>query len=88
MLSLVVPTYNERHNLPTLLERLEAALANCGEPFEVIVVDDDSPDGTSPAARSLQPRFPWLRVSPASTSATCLPRCWPAGLKGAATFWE
>ncbi len=62
MLSLVVPTYNERHNLPTLLERLQAALADCGEPFEVIVVDDDSPDGTSAAARSLQSRFPWLRV--------------------------
>ena len=62
MLSLVVPTYNERHNLPTLLERLEAALADCGEPFEVIVVDDDSPDGTSAAARSLQSRFPWLQV--------------------------
>ena len=62
MLSLVVPTYNERHNLPTLLERLQSALADCGEPFEVIVVDDDSPDGTAAAARSLQPRFPWLRV--------------------------
>ena len=62
MLSLVVPTYNERHNLPTLLERLEVVLAGCVAPFEVIVVDDDSPDGTSDVARSLQPRYPWLRV--------------------------
>ncbi len=62
MLSLIVPTYNERHNLPTLLQRLEPALAECGEPFEVIVVDDDSPDGTSELARSLQKRYPWLRV--------------------------
>lgn len=62
MLSLIVPTYNERHNLPTLLERLEAALQQCGEPFEVVVVDDDSPDGTSELARSLQPRYSWLRL--------------------------
>jgi len=62
MLSLVVPTYNEQHNLPTLLERLEAALVGSGEPFEVIVVDDNSPDGTSQLARSLRTRYPWLRV--------------------------
>jgi dolichol-phosphate mannosyltransferase len=62
MLTLVVPTYNERHNLPTLLQRLEAPLSKCEEPFEVIVVDDDSPDGTSQLARSLQKRYPWLRV--------------------------
>ncbi len=62
MLSLVVPTYNERHNLPALLERLEGTLSGCGEPFEVLVVDDDSPDGTSELARSLTTRYPWLRV--------------------------
>ena len=62
MLTLVVPTYNERNNLPALLERVEAALTACGEPFEVIVVDDDSPDGTSEVARSLAARHGWLRV--------------------------
>jgi dolichol-phosphate mannosyltransferase len=62
MLTLVVPTYNERNNLPALLERVEAALAACGEPFETIIVDDDSPDGTSELARSLAARYGWLRV--------------------------
>jgi dolichol-phosphate mannosyltransferase len=62
MLTLVVPTYNERNNLPALLERVEAALTACAEPFEVIVVDDDSPDGTSEVARSLAARHRWLRV--------------------------
>jgi len=62
MLTLVVPTYNERHNLPEMLERLDTALPAAGEPFEVIVVDDDSPDGTSATAREMCARYPWLRV--------------------------
>lgn len=62
MLSVVIPTYDEATNVPGLLERLGAALAGLGEPFEVILVDDDSPDGTSGLARALEPRYPWLRV--------------------------
>ena len=38
----VVPTYNERENLPKLVERLFAL----PEPLEILVVDDSSPDGT------------------------------------------
>lgn len=61
MLSIVVPTYNERENLPVLLERVEEALR--GYSFEVIVVDDDSPDGTWRLAERLaRERYPWLRV--------------------------
>ena len=47
-LSVVVPTYCERANVPVLFERMKAALD--GLPWEMIVVDDDSPDGTSDAA--------------------------------------
>jgi dolichol-phosphate mannosyltransferase len=43
-LSIVIPTYNERENLPALLERIEKALR--GVSHEVIIVDDNSPDGT------------------------------------------
>ncbi len=61
LLSVVVPTYNERENLPILLERLEKSLR--GVEFEVIVVDDDSPDGTWRLALELaRERYPWLRV--------------------------
>jgi len=38
----VVPTYNERENLPKLIERLQAL----PDPLEILVVDDGSPDGT------------------------------------------
>jgi dolichol-phosphate mannosyltransferase len=50
-LSVVVPCYNERDNIGPMVAALDAALA--GMAWEVIFVDDDSPDGTSKAARAL-----------------------------------
>src|SRR4051794_6748497 len=43
-LSVVVPTFNERDNVIALFRKLEAALQ--GHAWEVIYVDDNSPDGT------------------------------------------
>lgn len=55
LVSIVVPTYNERQNLP----RLIAAIAeNARWPYEVIVVDDSSPDGTADLARDLAKTYP------------------------------
>ena len=62
MISLVVPAYNERGNIELLVERAGAALAATGEPFELIIVDDNSPDGTADAVRALQTSRPWLRL--------------------------
>lgn len=56
MISVVVPTYNEAGSLPLLAERLGEALA--GRPFELVVVDDGSPDGTADVAEALAPRLP------------------------------
>ncbi len=62
-LSLVVPTYDERETLPAIVARLDEALeARLGAAFEIIVVDDDSPDGTAEVARSLAHEHPRLRV--------------------------
>ena len=44
LLSVVVPTYNEAHNLAKLVGLLDKTLT--GIAWEVIFVDDDSPDGT------------------------------------------
>ncbi len=60
MLSLVLPTYNEAQNLPILLPKIEEELQ--GMSHEVIVVDDDSPDGTPRVAHALTERYPHLRV--------------------------
>jgi dolichol-phosphate mannosyltransferase len=50
-LTVVVPTFNERTNVPLLVARLERTLD--GVDWEVIFVDDNSPDGTAAAVRAL-----------------------------------
>src|SRR6478609_852696 len=50
-LTIVVPTFNERDNVRPLVDALEAALR--GIRWEVVFVDDDSPDGTAAAVRTL-----------------------------------
>ena len=50
-LSVVVPTFNERANVAELLRRLDVALA--GISWEVVFVDDDSPDGTAALVREI-----------------------------------
>ncbi len=60
-LSLVLPTFNEAANVRTLVPALFRTLRTIG-PVEVIVVDDDSPDGTARVVRSLQARYPQLRL--------------------------
>ena len=50
-LAVVLPTFNERNNLETLVARLDEALR--GIAWEAIVVDDNSPDGTSDTARAI-----------------------------------
>ncbi|MDD3491990.1 MAG: glycosyltransferase family 2 protein [Candidatus Thermoplasmatota archaeon] len=59
-LSIVVPTYNEAENVPFLLERVQAALSSVD--FELVIVDDDSPDGTARLAQELSVRYPFVRV--------------------------
>jgi dolichol-phosphate mannosyltransferase len=59
VLSIVLPTFNEAQNLPELLKRIASVLKK-GE-YEVIVVDDDSPDRTWEVAQKLEKNHP-LRV--------------------------
>lgn len=53
-LAVIVPTFNERANVAPLVERLDKVLA--GVSWEVIFVDDDSPDETVQAVRELASR--------------------------------
>ena len=55
-LSLIVPTYCERQNIATLIERVHESLSQ--NSYELIVVDDNSPDGTSELAQSLSKEYP------------------------------
>jgi dolichol-phosphate mannosyltransferase len=56
--TIVLPTYNERDNIGTFLEALRDVTAD----VEVLVVDDNSPDGTADLARTLGERLGGVRV--------------------------
>lgn len=60
MLSLILPTYNESANITALIDVLDAVLQRM--PHEIIVVDDDSPDGTWRVAESLTRKHQSVRV--------------------------
>ncbi|MBO9723481.1 MAG: glycosyltransferase family 2 protein [Novosphingobium sp.] len=72
-LAIVLPTYNERKNIATMIERLDAALQ--GVAWEAVFVDDNSPDGTSDEARRLSLVDPRVR---------CIQRIGRRGLASAA----
>src|SRR5271163_1230998 len=54
----IVPTYNERDNLPPLAERL----LHLSVPVDLLVVDDNSPDGTGQLADKLAAEHPVIHV--------------------------
>jgi len=58
-LTVVVPCRNEAENVPVMVERLGDALA--GIAWEIIFVDDDSPDGTASVAKAIAARDPRVR---------------------------
>jgi dolichol-phosphate mannosyltransferase len=71
-LTVVVPTFKERANVPLLVEKLAGALD--GIAWEVVFVDDNSPDGTAAAARDIGARDARVR---------CIRRIGRRGLAGA-----
>ena len=56
-LSLVVPTYNERDRLPELVSAIFHAYASAGITGELVIVDDNSPDGTGRVADDLAAKY-------------------------------
>ena len=56
--TVIVPTYNERENLPTLVSSILAQ----GNELEVLIVDDSSPDGTGQLADELAAQSPRVQV--------------------------
>jgi dolichol-phosphate mannosyltransferase len=59
-LAVVIPTYNERGNVATIIQRVSHVLSNICH--EIVVVDDDSPDGTFEAVREIAQRQSNVRL--------------------------
>ncbi|WP_432834204.1 polyprenol monophosphomannose synthase [Dactylosporangium sp. CA-092794] len=79
-ITVVVPTYNERDNLPQLVEQLAAlSMPN----LRVLVVDDNSPDGTGEVADKLAAQSPNLVGVLHRTAKDGLGRAYIAGLSQA-----
>ena len=75
---IIVPTYNERENLP----RMVAALLALPVSVDVLLVDDNSPDGTGKIADDLVARHPQIHVLH-RTEKNGLGRAYIAGFKWA-----
>ena len=71
-LSIVVPTFSESQNVDELLRRLERTLGVAG--WEIVFVDDDSPDGTASLVRD---------IARADRRVRCLQRVGRRGLSSA-----
>lgn len=75
--ALVIPTLNEAGNIKTVLQRAVGALSAADVPWEILVVDDDSSDGTPDIAREFASSEPRVRV---------ISRQGKRGLAGAITY--
>ena len=81
-LSLVIPTYNEASNVVPLISALEALLEpELGAAYELIIVDDNSPDGTAGIVEALLETHPRVRLMKRTTErglSTAVIRGWQA----------
>ncbi len=59
--SIVVPVYNEAENLPELHRRVRDVMDSLGEPWELVLVDDGSVDGSTEQIRHLAQSDPHVR---------------------------
>ena len=60
--SFVAPAFNEADNLPRLVEEVAAAAAVIGQPWEFVIANDSSTDGSDDVLRGLMAQTPQLRV--------------------------
>lgn len=61
MLSVIIPTYNEKENMPLIIPRLSKVLKREKIAFEILVMDDNSPDGTGKEVKKLSRKYPEAR---------------------------
>ena len=80
-LTVILPTYNERENIPILIAGI---LASVRTPVQVLVVDDNSPDGTWQVVREIAAQEPRVRLLHRITERGLTSAIW-AGIQAAET---
>jgi dolichol-phosphate mannosyltransferase len=61
-IAIVIPTYNEKENLHSLIEKIFDKIRPLVDELHVVIVDDSSPDGTADIARNLGEKFQKISV--------------------------
>jgi dolichol-phosphate mannosyltransferase len=80
--SVILPTYNERENLPIIFFLIDKYLSKASLEYEVVIVDDSSPDGTLSVAKAIQESFGERKVTIVSRKGKLgLGTAYAAGLK-------
>ena len=54
----IIPTYKERENIEAIIK----AISSLSIPFDILIIDDNSPDGTAGIVKNMQPSFPNLHL--------------------------
>ncbi|MFA5819671.1 MAG: polyprenol monophosphomannose synthase [Bacteroidales bacterium] len=54
----IIPTYKEKENIEAIIK----AISSLSIPFDILIIDDNSPDGTADIVKSLQPSMPNLHI--------------------------
>jgi dolichol-phosphate mannosyltransferase len=54
----IIPTYKEKENIEAIIK----AISSLDIPFDILIIDDNSPDGTAFIVKTLQPSFPNLHI--------------------------
>lgn len=61
-ITVAMPAYNEVENIEAMVEDVIQMMDSLADDYEVIVVDDGSHDGTAQVVRSLEQRYPQVRL--------------------------
>lgn len=54
----IIPTYRERENIEAIIK----AITSLSVPFDILIIDDNSPDGTAAIVKEMQPSYPNLHI--------------------------
>jgi len=61
-ISVVIPTYNENDNIPIVIENIQRILNPITSNYEILIIDDNSPDGTGETVKAISKTNPKIKL--------------------------